>query len=302
MKKIIFYILIILVITGCAKSEQVQQTNEMLDANSINSSIDIASEKPENAKMPEHIRAHFKQGNFFLSKADYLNAIRKYNLVIKLKPDFAQAHYNLGVAYFETKSVEQAIEEWNRTIKLDPEYAKAYLSLAYAYEKLSNNAQAVEYYDKYLQLNPEDPKAKKINDRINLLRGQVVGEGIVGKILVVETIDPETKAPGKSKDIFTDNASIIYATAEIGDAPKNTSIKVAWYYLGIKNEEILVNSKEKIITGPQNMVFEISKPKEKPWPTGRYEIRLYVNGKENVSIPYTVLKGEQDINAKGQNP
>ena len=103
-------------------------------------------------------------------------------------------------------------------------------------------------------------------------------------------------------DIFTNTKDIIYATAEIGDAPKNTNIKASWFYLGIKGEEIPVNSQEKIITGPQNMIFAIRKPSKGPWPTGRYEMRLFVNGKENLSVPFTILKDDTKPDAKRQNP
>lgn len=301
MKKFVI-ILVLIALTGCQK-QATQNPEGNIKITPTNLSIDNTDETDtKNSKIPEVVRSHFKQGNYFLTRSDYSNAIRKFLVVIKMKPDFAQAYYNLGVAYYETSRTEQAIEEWNKTLKIDPEYTKAYLSLGYAYEQLSNNTQAVEFYDKYLQLKPDDPNAKKIMTKINLLRGQVKGEGIIGRVIITEKIDPEKKLAIKPKDIFSDTISVVYTTAEVGDAPKNTSIKASWYYQGLKNEDILVNSKEKIITGPQNMVFEIKKPENKPWPAGRYEIRLYVNGKENLSVPFTILKEEAKPDAPGQNP
>ena len=293
-------ILLLLFLTGCQEQKAPLITTDKEEQ--INESIPVNEDLEGNntSNIPSHIKAHFKQGNFFLSKGDYHNAIRKFLLTTKLKPDFIQAHYNLGVAYYDTKQTEQALEEWSKTITLDPEYSKAYLSMAYAYEQLDNNIQAVQYYDKYLQLKPDDPKVKMINQKINLLRGQVVGTGIVGRVLMAASINKETNLANKPKDIFTDNTRVIYTTAEIGEAPKNTNIRATWYYLGIKNEEIEVNTKEKIVTGPQNMVFEIHKPANKNWPTGRYEIRLYVNGKENLSMPFTILKGEDKQDAQGK--
>jgi tetratricopeptide (TPR) repeat protein len=296
MKKALLLFLLILV-TGCTQTSQ----NETVSIKQTSDEEVTQEQADPIKKIPEHIVGHFKQGNYFLTHADYPNAIRKFKLATKLKPDFVQAHFNLGVAYLESNQIGQAIDEWITTITLDPDYAKAYLSLGYAYEKLSNNEKAVENYDKYLQLNPSDPKAQAISDKINNLRVNIFGEGIVGKITMTEKINSKTFEPTAAKNIFTDNIEVIYTTAEIGDAPQNTKIKAVWYYLGLKGEDILVNSDEKVITGPQQMVFAVRKPAQKPWPTGRYELRLYVDGKENLVVPYTIVKGGKPSDAEGQN-
>lgn len=282
---------ILLITTGC-NNNQSFNTPERIDLSTIETNNQ--SSQKNNDDIPEHIKAHFKQGNYFLAKSDYTNAIRKFQLAIKLKPKFTQAHYNLGVCYFDTNRTEEAIKEWKTVLKQDSDYYKAYLSLGYAYEKLRNKTQAVEFYDKYLQLKPDDPNAKKINEKINLLRGQVTGTGIIGKVVMAEKVNPETFQAEGIKDIFDNKTPLIFTTAEIGDAPQNTSIKATWYYLGLKDQELEVNSDEKIVTGPNNLVFTIQRPKKELWPTGRYEVRIFVNGKENLSIPFTILKEDSN--------
>lgn len=292
MKKSIITIVLIFLL-GCQQKitqPQVEYKNNKTDHEIPNND---SSENIDTPGISQNIKDHFKQGIYFLSRRDYDNAIRKLELAVKLKPDFAQAHYNLGVAYFETKRINLSIQEWENVINLDPNYAKAYLSLAFSFEKLSNNDKAVEYYTKYIELKPDDPNADKINKKINSLRKQVVGQGIIGRVTITDKIDIETYQPLLSKDIFNDNVPVIYTTAEVGDAPENTKIKIVWYYQGIKGQEILVNSKEHVITGPNNMLFEITKPETKPWPIGRYEVRIYVDGKENLSVPFTILKGDK---------
>lgn len=294
------YLLIIslfIFLTGC--NNTASKTNSSInDVNQASKPVNSTIDKPNDGSIPEHIMAHFKQGNYFLSKSDYTNAIRKFQLATKLKPDFTQAYYNLGVCYFDTNRPEEAIKEWHTVIKLDKDYYKAYLSLGYAYESLGNNIQAVEFYDKYIQLKPDDPNAKKIDAKINTLRGEVTGTGIIGKVVMADNVNPETFQSEHSNDIFDSQTPLIFTTAEVGDAPKNTSIKAAWYYLGLKDEELEVNSEEKIITGPNNLVFTIQKPANAPWPAGRYEIRIYVNGKENLSVPFTILKEDSNKDAQ----
>lgn len=299
MKKLLI-IIGLMTLIGCQQnsSQQEFKVKNTVDEAPITNQSNL---EPETKNIPEVVRAHFKQGTYFLTKNDYQNAIRKLQLTVKLKPDFVQAHYNLGVAYFETQQAGLAIEEWNTAINLDPDYAKAYLSLGFAYEQLSDTDKAVENYDKYLQLKPDDSNAKVISQKITTLRGQIVGQGLIGRIAITDKVNPETFEPIEAKDIFTDTLPVIYTTAEVGDAPENTKVKVVWYYLGLKGEDILVNSAEKVITGPQNMLFELNKPTNKPWPTGRYEIRIFLNGKENLSVPFTILKEEKKPNATGKN-
>lgn len=288
-KKSLTILLLIFLAASCSnKADQV-----------VNQGQKPASPQPQQATIekgtdiPPNIKAHFKQGTYLLRKTDYENAIRKFKLAIQLKPNFVQAHYNLGLAYFESNRIGLAIEEWKKTIELDPNYHRAYMSLGYAYEKLSNNDKAVENYEKFLKLKPDDPLAKTIGEKINKLRDNISGQGIVGKIVITEKVSAKTFEPIESKNIFNDETPAIYTTADIGDAPPDTRIKAVWYYLGLKGEEILVNSKEKVITGPQKMVFQINRPYKNKWPLGRYEIRIFVDGKENLSVPFTILKGDK---------
>lgn len=288
-KKSITFLVIILVVASC--SNKPVQIGDNVEKTPTTTSSELQAEK--NQEIPSHTKAHFKQGTYFLRKGDYENAIRKLQLAIKQKPDFIQAHYNLGLAYFDTDRMGLAIDEWKKTLELDPDYARTYLSLGYAYEKLSNNDKAVENYEKFLQFSPEDPKAKKIGKKIDSLRNNISGQGIIGRIVITNKVSAKTFEPVESKNIFNDNEPAIFTTADIGDAPKETKIKAVWYYLGLKGEEILVNSKEKVVTGPQKMVFQINRPAKNLWPLGRYELRIYVDGKENLSVPYTILKGDK---------
>lgn len=287
MHRIAVILLVFIILTGCTKPESIDKgamPEIQHDKKQTSYSIDG---KP----IPEKVVSHFNQANEYLRNSDYENAIQRYNLVLSLQPDFAVAHYNLGVALYQTNRVPLAIEQWQKTLEYDTDYAKAYLSLGYAYEKVHDNDKAVENYDKYLQLNPDDDNAALINQKINALRGQLRGEGIIGKVSITEKVDPKTFDPIQYKDIFYDSTSVILATAEVINAPPKTNIKAVWYYQGLKGEEILVNSKEKVLEGSHKVVFKIQKPPSMPWPTGRYELRLFVDGKENLSIPFTILKG-----------
>ncbi|MGD9582011.1 MAG: tetratricopeptide repeat protein, partial [Vampirovibrionia bacterium] len=213
MFKKIFVVGLLILLSGCQQAVKTPPELHKEDSIQVN-------EEVKDANLSKDDQIQFKQGNYFLTKGDYVNAIRKFLYVIKGNPKFAQAHYNLGVAYFETNRPEEAVKEWQDTLKYDPDYTKAYLSLGYAYEQLSNNTQAVEYYDKYIQLKPDDPNVKVILDKINKLRGLTVGQGIIGRVVIADDVNPETYQTDHPKDVFSDDKDIIYTTAEIGDAPK----------------------------------------------------------------------------------
>ena len=60
-------------------------------------------------------------------KDDYERAIRYYDTVIKLKPDYASVYNNRGIAYYSKSDFDRAIKDFEvyyTIIELDPEYAK----------------------------------------------------------------------------------------------------------------------------------------------------------------------------------
>ncbi|MEI7936188.1 MAG: tetratricopeptide repeat protein, partial [Verrucomicrobiota bacterium] len=52
-------------------------------------------------------------------------AIRHYQLAIRLKPDHAAAHNNLGVALGKKGQTDEAIRQFQEALRLKPDYVEA---------------------------------------------------------------------------------------------------------------------------------------------------------------------------------
>ncbi len=68
----------------------------------------------------------FLWGTASLFKKDFSSAIKNYEQLIKLKPNYTEAYYNLGLAYFNNEDYDRAIESLDQAIKLRPDYVEAY--------------------------------------------------------------------------------------------------------------------------------------------------------------------------------
>ncbi|MBW1915530.1 MAG: tetratricopeptide repeat protein [Deltaproteobacteria bacterium] len=115
---LLMWIFIILFVTGC---EEVQK--QTLDAD-----------------------FYINQGNAYVGKGQYDQAISDFNKAIQINPRFAKAYYNRGVAYKRKGQYDQAISDYNKAIEINPRDALAYYNRGIAcfyakkYEKAWDDA------------------------------------------------------------------------------------------------------------------------------------------------------------------
>lgn len=84
-------------------------------------------------------------------------AIRHYEVALRLNPDHAEAHYNLGIALTRTPQPrETAIAHYRAALRLRPDYVKAHYNLA---NELAMHpatlAEAVSHYERAIQHRPD---------------------------------------------------------------------------------------------------------------------------------------------------
>ena len=66
----------------------------------------------------------------------YEEAIKDYDKVIELNPQYDGAHYNRGVVKNYLGYYEEAIKDFDKAIELDPKNAKAFMKKGKALESL----------------------------------------------------------------------------------------------------------------------------------------------------------------------
>ena len=94
--------------------------------------------------------------------------------------------------------------------------------------------------------------------------------------------------PGDETTTFAPGDRTVYCVIELNKAKKGTKVKVVWKAVdagGSKNEEIktsgyTTNSFEKTVTGHLTL--------NKDWPTGKYQIEVYINDSLEKTVDYTI--------------
>jgi tetratricopeptide (TPR) repeat protein len=66
----------------------------------------------------------------------------------------AQRHARAAVAAAQAKDFQRAIREWNQVIQLAPDFSSAFYYRAAAYEELGDRAKAIADADEFVRLRP----------------------------------------------------------------------------------------------------------------------------------------------------
>lgn len=100
-------------------------------------------------------------------------------------------------------------------------------------------------------------------------------------------IDEATSKPITAADVFATDSPIIYLTGSINNAVSDTIIKAEWVYTE-EDPAISITSYELELEDiDTDFFFSLSMP-DNGWPTGSYEIKLYIDGEYDQSVAFKV--------------
>jgi tetratricopeptide (TPR) repeat protein len=105
------------------------------------------------AKNPRCLMAHNNLGVDLARLGRDQEAIRYYEQVLQLKPDYPEAEYNLGLALARLGRQSEAIEHFRLALRIRP-LAEAEYNLGLALAQLDRESEAIEHYRLALQINP----------------------------------------------------------------------------------------------------------------------------------------------------
>lgn len=96
-----------------------------------------------------------KDGDRFLKKEDYPQAVFYYQKALKMQPDHNEALGNLGIVYSKIKKYNKAISIFKKLIEQEPKLAYvSYLNIADIYENKKDLANSIKYYSKAAESAP----------------------------------------------------------------------------------------------------------------------------------------------------
>ncbi len=139
------YLLLMLIYSSQGKEEEANQIyEEMLSK--------LYRESPDNLKIAESL-AQFK-----FQKKDYDTALKIYENILKLNPDYPEAYFWIGYIYEDKGQREKAIEVWKKGLEIAPTHPDILNSLGYIYaEEGINLDEAEDLIKKALEIKPSSP-------------------------------------------------------------------------------------------------------------------------------------------------
>ncbi|MBN1221774.1 MAG: tetratricopeptide repeat protein [Candidatus Aminicenantes bacterium] len=123
--------------------------------------MDIIIAKSASEQQVKNLEAKgkFEEGVRFYQQGKLEDAIKAFEQVIALVPDFAEGYYNLGMAHLRKGDIDSAISIMQKAIDLKPDFIEAYFGLGQAYVEKGEEEKATEVFQKAVSSTPDDPKA-----------------------------------------------------------------------------------------------------------------------------------------------
>jgi tetratricopeptide (TPR) repeat protein len=98
----------------------------------------------------------FKKGLNHMSNDKMLDAIRSFELALRIDPLFVDAWVKKGYSHFHLNEYTVAISSYDRALEIDVNNAEAWNLKGLAYYKLKNYEKAIECCEKAIDINPND--------------------------------------------------------------------------------------------------------------------------------------------------
>lgn len=94
----------------------------------------------------------YKVANYYFTNHNLDEALKYYNLLLKVDPNHKMGLFELGSIYSNIGNLNEAINLWQKVISLDPHFTRAHFNLALAYSKLKRYSDALSEFHITLSL------------------------------------------------------------------------------------------------------------------------------------------------------
>lgn len=104
-----------------------------------------------------------------------------------------------------------------------------------------------------------------------------------------QSVDKDMR-PVNAINVFNADTPKIFCSFKLSNAPPDTEIKAEWIYIegeveGLNN--FLIDDWSAITKGTHYISTSMTRPDD-GWPRGEYKVALYIDGKEQLSVPFTI--------------
>lgn len=94
---------------------------------------------------------YYAEGVALIRQGEYLEAVNRFRLVLRDRPDDVAAHAQIGVAYQKAELYDEAVKKYREALELDPGHAGAHFGLGFVLRKQGRNDAAMRHLQEFLQ-------------------------------------------------------------------------------------------------------------------------------------------------------
>ncbi|MBF0529181.1 MAG: tetratricopeptide repeat protein, partial [Deltaproteobacteria bacterium] len=167
---------------------------------------------------PANCRAWLGRGLVRNLTKDHQGAITDYNQALQIDPNYANAYLNRGSAKIYLNDPDGAINDYLKAVELDSKNVDALVGLGLAFTKLKRYDEAGRNFSRVLELAPDNTTAQKNLEQIKPFLTSALNP--VG----VTTDTTQTAAVTPPKAASTVEASATRTTAVATETPQTTSV------------------------------------------------------------------------------
>jgi hypothetical protein len=107
-------------------------------------------------------------------------------------------------------------------------------------------------------------------------------------LIMASEINEETFEPISATKSFTPTTPIIFLTGTIKNAPDGTVVKAEWLYVEDDSAVEIDSWEKEFENSTSDFQCNLSIP-DNGWPTGKYEIKMYINDKYETTVDFRVV-------------
>ncbi|MBF0336710.1 MAG: tetratricopeptide repeat protein [Nitrospirae bacterium] len=152
---------------------------------------------------PDDLDAYLNLGNVYEKQGNLDESIRLYQAALKINPDFPDAHKNLGDFYHDQGRFDDAIREYQTAIRLKPSFTEAYYNLGVIYHKQGHLDEALRQYQQTLRLNPDHANTHNNLGVLYSVRGNA--DEAIREYKTAIRLNPAHPDAQKNLDLFLQN-------------------------------------------------------------------------------------------------
>jgi len=120
--------------------------------------------------------------------------------------------------------------------------------------------------------------------------GMKVSTAGISEAIMCSGVNPQTGQPVDNVDIFDTSAPEIFCSVKLSNTPSDTEVRAVWIYIGGEIKELsnhVIDEYTLTAEGNSYVFFSLS-ASSKGWPQGDYAVKLYLDGIEKMTVPFTV--------------